>query len=76
MNKELLQEQEQLAIEIQNKGHNVVNCGDCGDVFLHKIEVDELTCPYCEYTSDICDFPDFIYSGMAESLTRVEELVK
>ncbi len=41
---------------------NVVTCGHCGEAFAHKLRVDELTCPYCKYTSDICDFPDLAYS--------------
>lgn len=40
---------------------NIVNCGMCGGVFLHEIGIEEITCPYCNFTSDPCNFPDFIY---------------
>ena len=40
---------------------NIVTCGSCGRVFAHELGVEELTCPYCKWTSDICDFPDLFY---------------
>jgi rubrerythrin len=40
---------------------NIVTCGNCGDVVLHKINDEEITCPYCSYTSEPCDFPDLFY---------------
>lgn len=40
---------------------NIVTCGECGDVFAHKEGVETLTCPYCEYNDDICQFPDLLY---------------
>jgi hypothetical protein len=44
-----------------DSGVNIVNCGVCGDVLLHKLNDEEITCPYCSFTSEPCDFPDFIY---------------
>ena len=41
-----------------NLGINIVTCGDCGAVNLHKAGLEEITCEYCNNTSDICDFPD------------------
>lgn len=60
--------------EIQRvSGINIVNCGGCGSILLHRIvplesnECADITCPYCEFTSDPCDFPDFFYRGMEDN---------
>ena len=48
-----------LASTIYNTlGINIVTCGDCGAVNLHKAGLEEITCEYCNNTSDICNFPD------------------
>jgi uncharacterized CHY-type Zn-finger protein len=47
----------QLVLDI---GVNLVICGNCGDVLLHKTDNTEISCPYCQYTSEPCDFPDLI----------------
>lgn len=70
-------EQIELQEEIQGtSGINIVNCGNCGSVLLHRIvpldmdtsrENYDITCPYCDYTSEPCEFPDFLYSGMENS---------
>ena len=39
-------------------GINIVNCGNCGVVVLHEIEMDEIICPTCGFTSEPCHFPD------------------
>jgi hypothetical protein len=73
MSKKTIREKvlEQIALqeEIQSvAGINIVNCGDCGSVLLHKIdESEDIVCPYCGFTSEPCDFPDFLYSGMENS---------
>ena len=48
---------------IKELGINIVTCGDCGSVVLHRIEVnlEEIECPDCGLTSDPCDFPDLNY---------------
>lgn len=56
-----LSDQFTLLQEMQDKGYNLVNCGSCGDVFIHRMELVEITCPYCKFTSEPCDFPDFFY---------------
>ena len=40
---------------------NIVTCGNCGELFGHKLECEELTCPYCKFESEVCDFPDLFY---------------
>ena len=49
--------------EIQNDGYNVVTCGNCGDVVLHKIlnNIETIVCPHCITTMDISDMPDLYY---------------
>jgi hypothetical protein len=68
---------EQIALqeELQSvSGINIVNCGSCGSVLLHKItESEDIVCPYCNFTSEPCDFPDFLYSGMENSAEFDEE---
>jgi len=41
------------------KESNLVTCGKCGKSFLHKIGLQELTCPFCSFNEDICHFPDY-----------------
>lgn len=75
---------EQIALqeELQRvAGINIVNCGSCGSTLLHRIVtindyvdgVDDIVCPYCNFTSEPCDFPDFLYSGMENSDAFDEE---
>lgn len=40
---------------------NIVTCGSCGKAFAHELDVEMLSCPYCRFVSDICDFPDLYY---------------
>lgn len=53
-------------LELQNEvvaksGINIVTCGNCGSTLLHRIEVETLECPDCEFESELCDFPDLNY---------------
>lgn len=43
---------------IKNTGINIVTCGDCGDVLLHRLDGAEVVCPHCNFTSDECNFGD------------------
>jgi len=55
-------EQYDLAQEIiSNSGINIVTCGNCGSVVLHRTNVEEITCVSCGFTSEPCDFPDLYY---------------
>lgn len=65
-------------IELQNRmvceaNINLVNCGNCGSVMLHEIviitqdmkeEEYDIECPFCNFKSEPCDFPDYFYDGM------------
>lgn len=54
-----LRMQYELSQEIQNmSGINIVTCGDCGDVNLHRLEDEEISCVSCGFESEPCDFPD------------------
>jgi uncharacterized CHY-type Zn-finger protein len=65
MKNNLITYQIELMEDIRAKANiNIVNCGNCGSVMLHESNATELTCPYCDYNGDICDFPDFIYNGI------------
>jgi len=71
-------EQIKLQEEIQSLANiNIVNCGNCGAVVLHRREYEldkDIVCPYCDYTSEPCDFPDFLYNGMENSTEFDEEV--
>ena len=40
-------------------GINMVTCGDCGEVNIHRVDEEDITCASCGTTSEPCDFPDF-----------------
>lgn len=62
---EKLIEQQELMDEIRKLANiNIVTCGSCGSVLLHRRDDEEVECPYCELKSDPCDFPDYYYTGM------------
>ena len=70
--REKILEQIDLQEEVQLvAGINLVTCGNCGGTLFHKItsihdDID-IVCPYCDYTSEPCDFPDYFYTGMENS---------
>ena len=59
--------QEEYTQEIQGAGFNLVNCGSCGSPFLHRTQHEEVECPFCDYRSEPCDFPDHFHEGFADS---------
>jgi len=69
-NREMLIEQVKLKEEIQKLTNiNIVTCGNCGHVILHKMfaigdKYCDINCPYCNFISEICDFPDLLYKGI------------
>ena len=71
-------EQIELQEEIQRLANiNIVNCGNCGEILLHRTttiqDTEDITCPYCNFHSNPCDFPDFLYNGMENSAEFDEE---
>ena len=77
-------------IELQNRivllaNINLVTCGNCGSVMFHEVvvitqdmeeEEYEIECPYCDFKSEPCDFPDFFYDGMDLSVFQEEVVEK
>lgn len=58
-------EQVALMEVIKNKANiNIVTCGSCGSIMLHKRHTEDVECPYCDFKSDQCNFPDYYYEGM------------
>jgi hypothetical protein len=53
--------------EMQGAGFNLVDCGNCGSTFLHRTAHDEVECPFCDYRSEPCDFPDHFHTGFCDS---------
>lgn len=84
------QEKIEAQIELQNKivalaNVNLVTCGSCGSTMFHEVvvvtqemkkEEYEIECPYCDFKSEPCDFPDFFYTGMEISSVFEEEVVE
>ena len=69
---------DQLALmdEIRAKADiNIVTCGHCGCVFLHKRDDLDLTCFDCKFEGEPCDHPDLFYTGMEDSGLFDEEIV-
>lgn len=60
---EIVLEQIELQEQIQSAGFNIVECGNCGTVLLHKRGEDEIDC-FCGHTMALSDCPDLYYSGM------------
>ena len=56
---------------VVDAGVNIVTCGQCGGVLLHTVvafdghnhEECQIECPYCDFKSEPCDFPDFFYEN-------------
>lgn len=46
---------------INKSGVNLVTCGNCGGVLLHKTAEETIECPHCNYLGEPCDFPDLIH---------------
>ncbi len=55
-------EQIELQEELQSKGFNVVECGNCGSILLHRTNQEKINC-FCG-TKDVSDCPDLYYSGI------------
>ena len=53
--------------EMQGAGLNLVDCGSCGSTFIHRTSHEEIECPFCDYRSEPCDFPDHFHEGFADS---------
>ena len=74
--RDLVIEQLTLMDEIRAKANiNIVTCGHCGCVFLHKLDDLDLTCFDCKTSGEPCDHPDLFYTGMVDSGLFDEEVI-
>jgi hypothetical protein len=72
--REKIEKQLDLMHTIRQKANiNIVTCGKCGAVNLHSLDDEEIQCAYCDFKSDPCDFPDYLYTGMELSAEFDEE---
>ena len=52
----------QLQKEVLEKSSiNIVTCPNCGSTLLHRQEAKTLTCPDCEHSGSISEYPDLNY---------------
>lgn len=62
--KELVKEQIDLFYDINRAGLNIVTCGNCGTMLLHKIDEKEtITCFSCKEVMAKSDCPDYWFDG-------------
>lgn len=60
--KELWHEQVELQHQMQGSGLNIVTCGNCGTVIIHKCdEREDIDCWGCGENMDKSDCPDYFY---------------
>jgi glutamine amidotransferase PdxT len=66
MNKrELVIKQIDLMDDIRQKADiNIVTCGNCGTLVLHKRNAEEIECFGCMNVMDVSDCPDYWYNGV------------
>lgn len=68
MSKRLKTEQVELQLEMQSKGLNIVSCGNCGTILIHKVGKENIVCHDCGEHMSLSDCPDVYYEGMPHSL--------
>ncbi len=75
--RDLVINQLELAQEVLSKANiNIVTCGNCGSVILHKTSEDgTISCYDCKSEMDLSDCPDLFYSGMENSALYDDEQV-
>lgn len=50
-----------------NANINIVNCGHCGTLLLHKRKEESIVCWSCKRDMDLSDCPDYLYDGYLEN---------
>lgn len=62
--RELALEQMELMESIRDAGVNMVTCGNCGTILLHKIDKKEdIDCFGCKQEMEKSDCPDYWHTG-------------
>ena len=72
MSKKLKTEQVKLQLEMQSKGLNIVSCGNCGTILIHRMGAEHIVCHDCGEHMALSDCPDLYYEGMPDSLPLEE----
>ena len=71
--KELAEQQYNFISNIRlNLGLNIVTCGNCGAVLLHKIDAEKIHCYECNQQMEQCDCPDLWYDS---DINNYEEVI-
>lgn len=66
--RDIILSQLELATSIYFKAEiNIVTCGNCGSVLLHKVGQEKIKCYDCDRDMALSDCPDLFYSGMENS---------
>ncbi len=74
LSKKLIIDQIVCVEEIQERlGYNLVTCPDCGAVIIVKRDNENPECPYCLAQSDASSFPDYLYNGIEDNFTPLED---
>jgi hypothetical protein len=72
MKKTILNPQYQLFVEMVDKSNiNMVTCGNCGTILLHRRGDENITCFGCNHEMALSDCPD--YYNIDEQYIEVEE---
>lgn len=75
--RELAKEQISMMHEIQSAGFNMVTCGNCGTLLIHRTDdKEDIDCFGCQEVMAKSDCPDYWYTGCEESaeFNETEEL--
>lgn len=72
MSKRLKTEQVKLQLEMQSKGLNIVSCGNCGTILIHRMGAEHIVCHDCGEHMELSSCPDLYYEGIPDSLPLEE----
>ena len=61
--RQIVIQQIELQEEIHSLGFNIVECGNCGVVLIHKVGKHKIDC-FCGHKMALSDCPDLYYSGI------------
>jgi hypothetical protein len=63
--RDLVIEQIKLMDDIRKETNiNIVTCGNCGTIVLHKMDEENIKCFGCMNVMNVCDCPDYWYQGV------------
>lgn len=59
-------------LEMQSKGLNIVSCGNCGTILIHRMGAEDIVCHDCGEHMALSSCPDLYYEGIPDSLPLEE----